>query len=65
MLRVTQVKSAIGSNSSQRETLRSLGFKKRKRTVVHSNSPIIQGMLAKVSHLVVVETLAPPTREGN
>ena len=54
-LKVTQKKSEIGGTSSQRNTLRSLGLKRIGDIVVKEDRPEIRGMVATVSHLVVVE----------
>jgi large subunit ribosomal protein L30 len=53
-LKVTQKRSANGSDKRQRDTLRSLGLRRINHTVEVSDSPQIRGMLAKVSHLVEV-----------
>ena len=49
-----QVKSAIGSNQRQRATLRGLGLRRLNQTVELEDSPAVRGMVAKVSHLIVV-----------
>ncbi|TYP89714.1 50S ribosomal protein L30 [Blastococcus xanthinilyticus] len=54
-LKVTQVKSAIGTKPNQRQTLRSLGLKKINDSVVQEDRPEIRGMVATVPHLVHVE----------
>ena len=54
-LKVTQVRSEIGSKQNQRETLRSLGLKRINDTVVKEDRPEIRGMIFTVSHLVTVE----------
>ena len=54
-LKVTQVRSVIGSNQSQRETLRSLGLKGIGDTVVREDRPEFRGMINTVAHLVTVE----------
>ena len=54
-LKVTQVKSRIGTKSNQRETLRSLGLKRIHDVVVKEDRPEIRGMIKTVTHLVVVE----------
>lgn len=56
-LRITWVKSAIGYNRKQRQTLRALGFHRLHQVVEHENSPCIRGMVVKVSHLVKVEVI--------
>ena len=54
-LKVTQIKSQIGGTSKQRNTLRSLGLKRRHDVVVKEDRPEIRGMIAAVTHLVAVE----------
>ncbi len=54
-LRITQVRSTIGRTPTQRRTVRALGLKRIRHTVVQPDRPEIRGMLAKVSHLVSVE----------
>ncbi len=53
-LSITLKRSMIGCNEVQRVTLRTLGLKKREKTVVHQDNPAIRGMIAKVKHLVDV-----------
>lgn len=54
-LRITYTKSAIGYNKSQKGTIRALGFRKLYQTIEHEDTPVIRGMLNKVSHLVTIE----------
>ena len=54
-VRITLVRSPIGYNRRQKDTIRALGFKKMHETVEHSDSPAVRGMIAKVIHLVEVE----------
>jgi large subunit ribosomal protein L30 len=54
-LRITQVRSAIGSKRNQRETLRTLGLKRVRDVVVREDRPEVRGMVATVTHLVSVE----------
>jgi large subunit ribosomal protein L30 len=54
-LRVTQVRSAIGTKPKQRGTLRALGLKHINDTVELPDRPEIRGMVARVPHLVTVE----------
>ena len=54
-LKVTQIKSAIGTKPNQRQTLRSLGLKRIHDSVVQEDRPEIRGMVATVTHLVTVE----------
>ena len=54
-LKVTQVRSQIGSKQNQRETLRSLGLKRINDAVVKEDRPEIRGMIQTVVHMVRVE----------
>ncbi len=54
-LKVSQVKSGIGSKANQRETLRSLGLRRIGDVAAHEDRPEVRGMIAKVTHLVTVE----------
>ena len=56
-LKVTQIRSAIGTKPNQRQTLRSLGLKRINDTVVQEDRPEIRGMVATVPHLVAVEEI--------
>jgi large subunit ribosomal protein L30 len=52
---ITQVRSTNGANPKQRDTLRSLGLGKIGRTTEREENEVLNGMLAKVSHLVKVD----------
>ncbi len=54
-LRVTQTRSQIGQSERHRGTLRALGLGKIGRSVEHTESRQLAGMLRKVRHLVLVE----------
>lgn len=54
-LRVTKIRSAIGREKSQKQTLEALGLGKMNSSRLHSDTPQIRGMLFKVKHLVKVE----------
>jgi large subunit ribosomal protein L30 len=54
-LKITLVKSPIGYSQRQKGTVSALGLKKVNQTVEHADSAVIRGMIAKISHLVVVE----------
>lgn len=54
-LKVTWVKSAIGYSVRQKKTVRALGLRRLGQTVEHDDTPVIRGMINKVSHLVRVE----------
>lgn len=54
-IKVTQIRSGIGGTRRQRETLKSLGLRKIRQSVVREDSASVRGMIAKVAHLVTVE----------
>ncbi len=54
-LKVTQVRSVIGSKQGHKMTVRALGLKRIHDTRVHEDTPQIRGMLHKVRHLVSYE----------
>jgi large subunit ribosomal protein L30 len=54
-IKVTQIRSAIGTKPNQRQTLRSLGLKRIHHSVVQEDRPEIRGMVATVPHLVTIE----------
>ena len=54
-LKITQVRSQIGTTAQQRKNLAALGLRKINQTVEHDDSVIIKGMIERVKHLVVVE----------
>jgi len=54
-LRITQTRSVIGRTQDQRDTVRSLGLKRIRHTVVQPDRPEIRGMLRKIPHLVQFE----------
>ena len=54
-LKITQVRSKIGSTQRHRGTLRALGLGRIGSTAVHEDSPALQGAIRKVANLVQVE----------
>ena len=54
-VKVTLVKSAIGSTETQKATVAALGLKKIRSFRIHEDTPALQGQIKKVSHLVKVE----------
>jgi large subunit ribosomal protein L30 len=55
ILKVKKVRSAINRTARQKRTLESLGLRKMNQVVDHEDTSVIQGMIAKVQHLVSVE----------
>ena len=56
-LKVTLVKSVIGSKQDQIATVEALGLRKIRDTKEHADNPQIRGMVNKVKHLVKVEEI--------
>lgn len=54
-LRVTLVKSTIGSLQKHKATVQALGLKKIRSSVVVRDNPAMRGMIFAVKHLVTVE----------
>jgi len=57
-LAITLVKSYIGYSYRQRQVVKGLGLRRLRETVIRENTPSVQGMVRKVSHLVKVEEVA-------
>ena len=55
MLKITQIKSAIGYKPKAKSTLVALGLKKLNQSVQKADTPQIRGMLKKVEYLLKVE----------
>jgi large subunit ribosomal protein L30 len=56
-LRVTQVRSAIGTKPKHRGTLRALGLRGLGQSNVLPDRPEIRGMISRVPHLISVEEI--------
>ncbi|MCI8595289.1 MAG: 50S ribosomal protein L30 [Clostridia bacterium] len=54
-LKVTLVKSTIGSLEKHKRTVQALGLKKIRSSVVVNDNPAMRGMIFVVKHLVTVE----------
>jgi large subunit ribosomal protein L30 len=54
-LKVTQVRSTIGGKQNQLHSLRTLGLRKIRQSVVREDSPQVRGLINTVRHLVIVE----------
>ena len=53
-IKVKLVKSLIGCSEAQCRVAKALGFSKKDQVVEHYNTPIIMGMVNKISHLLEV-----------
>ena len=56
-IKVTLVKSTIGQIESVKGTVAALGLKKIRSSNELDDTPVTQGMIAKVKHLVKVENI--------
>jgi large subunit ribosomal protein L30 len=54
-LKITLIKSGIARPGKHKAVLLGLGLKKLNHSVVRIDSPQLQGMINKVSHLIQVE----------
>lgn len=54
-IKITLVKSGIARPGKHKAVLLGLGLKKLNHSVVRIDSPQLQGMINKVSHLIQVE----------
>ncbi|HQS57321.1 MAG: 50S ribosomal protein L30 [Gallionellales bacterium 35-53-114] len=51
-IKVTQIKSVIGTKESHRACIRGLGLRKLNQTVEVEDTPAVRGMINKVFYLV-------------
>ena len=56
-IKVTLVKSTIGQVESVKATVAALGLKKIRSSKELDDTPVVQGMITKVKHLVKVENI--------
>jgi large subunit ribosomal protein L30 len=56
-VRITQIRSKIGSTKRQKATLEALGLRKIRHTIEQESTPEILGMISKVNHLVSFEEI--------
>lgn len=54
-LKITLIKSTIGTKPQHRKTIKALGLRKIRHTVEQPDNPEIRGMVEKVKHLVEVQ----------
>ena len=53
-IKITLVKSLIGSTEKQRRVAKALGLTKKDQTVEHDNTPVIMGMVNAIPPLLKV-----------
>ena len=54
-IRIKQIRSIIGRPERQKRTIAALGLRKMNQVVEVEGTPQVEGMIAKVAHLVSVE----------
>ena len=54
-LKITQIKSTIGTKQDHRASLRTLGLHKIRQSVTREDTPQVRGLVQAVRHLVTVE----------
>ena len=54
-LRITLVRSPLGTSRRHKATVRALGLTRIHQMVEQADTPQLRGMLAKVAHMVKVE----------
>lgn len=57
-LRITLVRSPIGTLPKHRATVRSLGLRKMHQSVEKEDNPAIRGMIRAVEHMVRLEEIS-------
>ncbi|MGB8958728.1 MAG: 50S ribosomal protein L30 [Candidatus Aminicenantales bacterium] len=59
-IKVTLVRSLIGTPRDQRETAKGLGLRKPQSSAVLKETPAIRGMITKIGYALKVETVEKP-----
>lgn len=54
-IKITLVKSVIGSSEKQRRVVKALGLRKTNSSVIQNDTATIRGMINKINHLVSVD----------
>jgi large subunit ribosomal protein L30 len=57
-LKITQVRSTIGYNQKHRRTIEALGLGRIRKSVIHTDTPQIRGMVRAVGFLLEVEEVS-------
>ncbi len=54
-LKITQVRGLAGTRQNQRDTMRTLGLRRIRQSVVRPDTSDVRGLVNTVHHLVTVE----------
>lgn len=54
-VKITQIKSKIDRSKKQKGTLEAIGLRRINHSVIQELTPQLEGMINKVSHLILVE----------
>ncbi|MCK7637538.1 MULTISPECIES: 50S ribosomal protein L30 [Corynebacterium] len=57
-LKITQLKGTVGAKKNQKDSLRTLGLKRIRHSVVRPDTPEVRGLVNVVRHMVEVEEVA-------
>ena len=57
-LKITQLRGTAGTKQNQKDSLRTLGLKRRHQSVVRPDTPEVRGLINAVCHMVEVEEVA-------
>ena len=64
-LKITQVRSVIGSQQKHKLTMRAIGFRHHQQTLTKNDTPQLRGMLNQVRHLIVVEEVKAASKPAS
>ena len=56
-IKITQLKSVIGSTKRKKGTVKALGLRRIRHSVIHELTPEIEGMVNHIKELVSVEVV--------
>ena len=56
-IKVTLIRSSIGTRRNHRENLKGLGLRKVNSSSILENTSSVRGMIRKVQHLVRIDTI--------
>ena len=57
-LKITQIRGTAGTKQNQKDSLRTLGLKRRHQSVTRPDNPEVRGLINAVRHMVEVEEVA-------